>query len=159
MLKHVFLEADAARLELPAVDISLELCAEFAPEGGEAAGKKPWCEDNATDVAETASEAREAQGIGFDLQHVAVFFTEGAVAEEGGEAKVEELGQVVGCSCVVVCKAGAEEGAQDGGGVGREGGGYVGVFVVSAEDVWGGSEGVFHWCLSSGSSCRHGGKR
>ena len=156
MLQEILLQADAARLPLRAFDVAFKFCAEFAPESGQAAQEEPRCEDNTGDVAEAAREAREAQGIGFDLQDIAIFFAEGAVSEEGREAEVEEIGEVVSCGGVAVGEAGTEEGAQDEGGVGGEGGCYVGVFLVGAEDVWGGGEGVFHGWRTGESGCRHG---
>lgn len=62
-----------------------EFEAEFAPEGGEGFGENPGGKDDGEDVGQSSTEAGEAECVGFDLNYVAVFFAECAVAEEGGE--------------------------------------------------------------------------
>lgn len=82
----------------------------------------------------------ETRRLGLD--DIAVFFTERAVPNKGRETQVEQLGEGAGFGGVVVQEPGAIEFAQDGGELFEEDALEVDVFLVRANDVRSGGEGV-----------------
>ena len=76
------------------------------------------------------------------MEDVAVFFSEGAVADEGREAEVQEFGEGAGFGVDLVGGSDAVEAADDAGKLLVEDALKVDVFLVGADYVWGGGKGV-----------------
>ena len=79
----------------------------------ERAGEDIRKDDSAEDIASPSRQRGQFTGGGLDLVDIAVFFAEGAVAEEGGEGEVEEGGEGLEGGVVGVGEAGAVEAAKD----------------------------------------------
>lgn len=140
----------------------LEAAADGTADGGEEAVEEVGEEDARCYVAGAAGEGgEEGPGVGggpgvilwgveareeggfFDLDEVAVFFAEGAVADEGREGEVEEVGKGSRLGGPGVGGSGAAEAAVEVVELVCEIALEVGVFLVGADDVWRG--GVWVW--------------
>lgn len=73
---------------------------------------------------------------------VAVFFSEGTVADESCKTKVEKLGKGTGFGVVIVSETGAVETAENCGKLLEQDALEVGVFLVGANYIWGRRERV-----------------
>ena len=89
----------------------------------------------------------------FDLDNVTVFFAQRAVADEGCETEVEQLGEGAGFRGVGVQETGAVEFAQNGGELFEEDALKVDVLLVRADDVGSGGEGVAVAVAGGGERC------
>ena len=74
--------------------------------------------------------------------NVAVFFSQRSVANESGEAKVEQFGEGAGFGIVGVGEARAIKSAENGGEVLEEDALEVSVFLVCTDYIWGCGERV-----------------
>ena len=120
----------------------LEFAAEMATQGGEEAGEEVGQEDGGEDVSGATEEGGQAMRVGFNLYNVGVFLAERAVAEEGGQAEVEQTGERAGFGGPVVGGASAGERADDGFELRGEKRLKIGVFLLGSDDVRGGGPGV-----------------
>lgn len=122
---------------------AVEEAAQTGAKGREDAAGEVRQEDGAGDVGGAGAQAGQGERRGgVDLDEVAVFLAEGAVAGEGGEGEVEEGGGGAQLRGEGVGGAGAEEAAVEVGEGVCEVAGEVGVFLVGADDVGGCGEGV-----------------
>jgi len=132
-----------------APQVVLELGAEARAEGGEDAVERVGEDDGREDVAGAAGDGGQLEGVVFDLHDVAVFLAQRAVADERGEGEVEEVGEGACFGGPLVDEARPVELAQDGRDVVHEDAFEVGIFLVRANNVWCGCEGVAEGCRGS----------
>ena len=129
-----------------AMEFVLEAEAVAGAEGGEGFAEGVWEDDGGEYVSCSTAYLWELLGMRFDLVDIAVFFPKGAISDESCEAEVEELGECAGFRVVGVGEARAVKAAQNGREMLEEDAFEVGVFLVGANYVWGGSEWIVVAC-------------
>ena len=143
----------------------LETLAEGGADGWQQAAEEVRDQNAADDVTGSSLEGRKTGPAGlagglhgvlglwypdvaadvglFDLYEVAVLFAESAVAEKGGEAEVEQVGGGAGLGGPRVGGAGTAHAPVKVGQLVGEDALEVGIFLVRADDVRGGGEGIW----------------